>query len=49
MPEFNNAFIIAAFTVTWLAVGGYAVRLRRARRAAESRVASARAALGGGS
>ncbi|MBL8960819.1 MAG: hypothetical protein JNJ98_13270 [Gemmatimonadetes bacterium] len=48
MPEYNNAFIIAAFAVTWLAVIGYGLHLRRARQAAEARVQSARSALGGG-
>jgi CcmD family protein len=48
VPEYNNAFILAAFAVTWLVVIGYGLHLRRARRAAEGRVASARSAMGGG-
>ena len=42
MIEYNQAFIIAAFAVTWLVIGGYAVRLARAERRARAALGLAR-------
>ena len=43
MIEYNQAFIIAAYAVTWLVFGGYVVRLARAERRARTALALARA------
>ena len=47
MPD-NRPYIIAAFTITWIAILTYAVFLRRTRLAAEARLARTQHALGGG-
>ena len=46
MPD-NQPFIVAAYSVTWVAIIAYGVYLRRARQAAEQRLATAKRSAGG--
>lgn len=46
MPE-NNAYIIAAYAVTWIAIVAYAFRLHGKRAEAERRLEHARHSVGG--
>ena len=49
MTESNQAFIIAAYAVTWLVFAGYVVRVARAQRRARAALATAASVAGSAS